>query len=147
MGPLAHTPFVDPNDPQKSLYDVDDASTIIQLGDWYHTPAKALTTTYLAAGGSGDEPVPDSGTINGKGRFVGGPATTRTVINVTQGKRYRMRLINISAFGQFRFSIEGHSLTIIEVDGIAHKPLVVDQLDILAGQRYSVIVSYTLTVN
>ena len=26
----------DPDDPNKSLYDVDDETTIISLGDWYH---------------------------------------------------------------------------------------------------------------
>jgi hypothetical protein len=30
------TPFKDPVDPHLSLYDVDDASTVITLADWYH---------------------------------------------------------------------------------------------------------------
>lgn len=57
--------------------------------------------------------VPDSGLINGKGRYVGGPTVDRAVLNVTPGKRYRFRVINISAIGSYTFSIEGHSLTII----------------------------------
>jgi iron transport multicopper oxidase len=38
------------------------------------------------------------------------------------------------------FSIDGHSLTIIEADGENTKPLTVDALQIFAGQRYSVVV-------
>ena len=37
--PAADVPYsslIDPKDPHKSLYDVDDESTIISLSDWYH---------------------------------------------------------------------------------------------------------------
>ena len=40
----------------------------------------------------------------------------------------------------YRFSIDGHNLTIIETDGIATDPLTVNQLEIFPGQRYSVVV-------
>jgi len=132
---------LDPDDPQKSLYDIDDESTIIQVGDWYHNPAIGLTNTYFATNnGGGKEPVPDSGLINGRGRYKNGPASPRAVINVTPGKKHRFRLINNSAFGQFRFSVQGHRMTIIEIDGISHQPYTVDGLDIFAAQRYSFIV-------
>ena len=39
------------------------------------------------------------------------------------------------------FSIDGHSLQVIEADGVNQKPVVVDSLQIFAGQRYSFIVS------
>ncbi|KAF8594746.1 laccase-4 [Ceratobasidium sp. AG-I] len=137
----------DPEDPQKSLYDVDDASTVITLADWYHTPAPVLQEQFFATSNTAlTAPVPDSGLINGKGRYVGGPTVDRAVLNVTPGKRYRFRVINISAIGSYTFSIEGHSLTIIEADGIAHEPLVVDSFDVYAGQRYSVIVEANQTV-
>jgi iron transport multicopper oxidase len=61
------------------------------------------------------------------------------VISVEQGKRYRMRLISMSCDPNFQFSIDGHNMTIIEADGQATEPLVVDQLQIFAGQRYSVV--------
>ncbi|ELU39444.1 laccase-1 [Rhizoctonia solani AG-1 IA] len=137
--------LVNPDDPHKSLYDVDDASTVVMLEDWYGTlfihvildidrPDFSVDNTALLS------PVPDSGLINGKGRYVGGPEVPRSVINVTRGKRYRLRVINASAIGSFTFSIEGHRLTVIEADGIPHEPLVVDSFQIYAGQRYSVIV-------
>lgn len=61
------------------------------------------------------EQVPDAGLINGIGRYNKGPQVVRARVNVQSGKRYRFRVINISAYASFRFSIEGHPLTIIEV--------------------------------
>jgi iron transport multicopper oxidase len=57
------------------------------------------------------------------------------------GKRYRFRLINMSAIVPFRFAVEAHSLTVIEVDGVNHQPLTTTSLSISAGQRYSVILN------
>ncbi|QRV80453.1 Multicopper oxidase [Ceratobasidium sp. AG-Ba] len=143
-GPLI---ILDPQDPQKNLYDVDDATTVVTLEDWYHTPAPTLQAQFLSTTNTAlAAPVPDSALINGKGRYVNGTAVARAVINVKKGKRYRLRVINMSAIGSYTFSIEGHSLTIIEADGVAHQPLVVDSFDIYAGQRYSVIVNANQTV-
>ncbi|KAG9100807.1 laccase [Ceratobasidium sp. 392] len=137
----------DPQDPQRNLYDVDDATTIITLEDWYHLPAPTLQAQFFSTNNTAlAAPVPDSALINGKGRYIGGPAVPRAVINVIKGRRYRLRVINMSAIGSYTFSIEGHRLTIIEADGIAHQPLVVDSLDIYAGQRYSVILEANQTV-
>ncbi|QRV98313.1 Multicopper oxidase [Ceratobasidium sp. AG-Ba] len=97
----------DPDDPHKALYDVDDATTIIQLSDWYHQPTSVLMNNYLSTGA---EPGPDSGLINGRGRYKGGP------------------------------NMDGHPLKIIEADGVAHQPYTVNSLDIHPGERYSIVV-------
>ncbi|KIJ23630.1 hypothetical protein M422DRAFT_195698, partial [Sphaerobolus stellatus SS14] len=77
----------------------------------------------------------DSGFINGLDRFKGGPTTIpRSTINVIAGQRYHFRVVNISGFAQFRFSIEGHRMAIIEADGIPHETLTVDSFDIYVGQ-------------
>jgi FtsP/CotA-like multicopper oxidase with cupredoxin domain len=81
----------------------------------------------------------NSSLINGLGRYAGGPASDLAVISVEQGKRYRMRLVAMSCDPNFQFSIDGHNLTVIEADGQLTEPLVVDELQILAGQRYSVV--------
>ncbi|KAF8469267.1 laccase [Russula ochroleuca] len=127
-GPLV---IYDPNDPHLGLYDVDDESTVITLADWYHyvsTVAPLITE-------------PDSTLINGKGRYKGGPPTAFEVVNVVHGERYRLRLVSISCEPAYKFSVDRHSLTIIEVDGINVKPLEVDSLQIFAGQRYSVVLN------
>jgi iron transport multicopper oxidase len=41
----------------------------------------------------------------------------------------------------FVFSIDGHNMTIIEVDGVNHQPLTVDNIQIFAGQRYSFVLT------
>ncbi|KAJ6566436.1 laccase [Mycena capillaripes] len=125
----------DSNDPAKNMYDVDDESTVITLADWYHYNSfhapKAQT------------PFPNSTLINGLGRYENGPLSDLAVINVSYGKRYRFRLVSISCEPAFMFSVDQHSMTIIEVDGVNHQPLVVDALEIFAGQRYS----FVLTAN
>ncbi|KAG2150987.1 laccase [Suillus clintonianus] len=126
-GPLV---IYDPHDPLAYMYDVDDASTVITLADWYHYMAKDLI---------GKNPTPQSMLINGRGRYAGGPEHNLSVISVEQGKRYRFRLVQMSCDASVQFSIDGHNLTVIEADGRLTEPLVVDQLQILAGQRYSVI--------
>ncbi|CAE6424865.1 unnamed protein product [Rhizoctonia solani] len=143
-GPLV---IYDPDDPHKNLYDVDDETTVITLDDWYHTPAPTLQEQFFSTTNTAlNAPVPDSALINGKGRYVGGPEVERAVLKVQSGKRYRFRVINTSAIGSYTFSIEGHTMTIIEADGIAHEPLVVDSFDIYAGQRYSFILEANQTV-
>ncbi|KAJ7018391.1 yellow laccase [Mycena alexandri] len=129
-GPLI---IYDPNDPQKHLYDIDDASTIISLADWFHVPALNAPIPFLYT----------TNTINGKGRFAGGPASPLSVISVIPGLRYRFRLISMSCEPNFIFSIDGHTMTVIEADGVLTQPLVVDSIQIYAGQRYS----FVLTAN
>ncbi|GLB33193.1 putative multicopper oxidase [Lyophyllum shimeji] len=134
-GPLI---VYDPQDPMRNLYDVDDQTTIWQVGDWWHNATIGLLAHYVA---TGIVPVSDSGTFNGVGRYQGGPEVPFFVQHVQAGKRYRFRIINQSARNVFTMSVDSHDLTIIEADGIATQPMVVNQLDLLAGQRYSVILT------
>ncbi|KAI0248016.1 laccase [Lactifluus subvellereus] len=122
----------DPNDPHASLYDVDDENTVITLADWYH---------YVST-----KPLPghvfNSTLINGVGRYSDGPSNVSlAVVTVVASLRYRLRLVSISCDPAYDFSIDGHDLTIIEVDGNNVQPLVVDSLRIFAGQRYSVVLN------
>ncbi|KAI0252565.1 laccase [Lactifluus subvellereus] len=121
----------DPDDPHQSLYDIDNDDTVITLADWYHY----LSTNPPAI------PSFNSTLINGKGRFPGGPDVPLAIVNVQQGKRYRFRLVSISCEPSFTFSIDGHQMTVIEVEGTNVQSLIIDSLEILAGQRYSVVVN------
>ncbi|KAF7291435.1 Laccase 17 [Mycena indigotica] len=128
----------DPNDPHKGLYDIDNAGTVITLADWYHAPAEALMEQFVR---DGHEPVPDSGLINGVGRYKGGPAVPWAVISVVQGKRYRFRVVNIAGFAAFTFSIDNHQFQVIETDGILTVPLTTSSFEIHAAQRYSIVLN------
>ncbi|TEB23091.1 yellow laccase [Coprinellus micaceus] len=123
----------DLHDPHRNRYDVDNPDTVITLADWYHVPAPS----------AGIVPTPDSTLINGKGRYAGGPVVPLTKIVVKRNKRYRFRLVSISCDPNYVFSIDSHTMTIIEVDGINVQPLTVDSIQIFAGQRYS----FVLTTN
>ncbi|KAF6745609.1 laccase 2 precursor [Ephemerocybe angulata] len=128
----------DPEDPHLSLYDVDNEETVITLADWYHTPGPQL---------DGTVPPPDSTLINGKGRSDGGPTVPLAVIAVRPNKRYRFRLVNIACNPAYTFSIDGHTMTVIEADGISTEALEVDSLQIFAGQRYSIVVETNQAVD
>nr|BAI66144.1 laccase [Pleurotus salmoneostramineus] len=132
-------PFIvyDPEDPHADLYDVDDESTILTLGDWYHLPSPEIHS----------KPTSDSTLINGKGRSVGNSTVPLHVLEVQQGQRYRIRLLNVACDPFFDFHIDGHPFTIIEVDGENTEPLVVDSIRIFAGQRYSIVINANQTVN
>ena len=88
----------------------------------------------------------DSTLINGLGRYGGGPLSPLAVVNVEHGKHYRFRIVGASCDPWFNFTIDGHLMTVIEVDGIEIEPLVVDSLAVFAGQRYSVVVTANQTV-
>ncbi|KAH0836892.1 laccase [Lanmaoa asiatica] len=135
-GPLV---IYDPEDPLAHLYDVDDENTVITLSDWYHTPSIQLGQIFGPV-------IADSTLINGLGRYAGGPSTPLSVINVQPGLRYRFRLIGLSCDPLFNFTIDGHRMTIIEVDGTEVVPVEVDSIPILAGQRYSVVVTANQSV-
>jgi iron transport multicopper oxidase len=116
----------DPNDPLAHLYDVDDGkhtctllailvlkpefsleSTVITLADWYHDQAPDAQRVFFE---SGTVPIPDSGLINGAGRYVGGPEVPFAVVNVKQGMRYRFRIFQLACRPFFTFSIDNHNL-------------------------------------
>lgn len=58
---------------------------------------------------------------------------------VTQNKRYRLRLINTGSFGEFQFSVDNHTLSVIEADSTLVQPVTVTRLPIHVAQRYSVV--------
>jgi iron transport multicopper oxidase len=107
------------------------ATTVLTLGDWIHQAAPAGPKF----------PTPNATVFNGVGRYDGGPAVPLTVLTVTPGKRYRIRLISISCDPNYIFTIDGHNMTIIEADGVNTQPVTVDSIQIFAGQRYSFILN------
>jgi iron transport multicopper oxidase len=128
----------DPKDPHRSRYDIDDANTVITLADWYHSVSTQQAIPAVA----------QATLINGKGRaYDNGTATPLAVINVVKGLRYRLRIVSISCDPNFTFSIDKHSMTIIEIDGQNTQPRTVDSIQIFAGQRYSVVVAANQPIN
>ncbi|KAF0358077.1 multicopper oxidase [Gigaspora margarita] len=144
IGPLI---VHEPNDPYKNECDEE---IIVILQDWYHTDAKTLLATFLSPASQGNEPSPDNGLINGHNSFNCSSASEGSdcVSNAplaqfkfVKGKKYKLRIINASAFSAFIFSIDGHSMDVVEVEGMITRRHTVHRLPINIAQRYSVIVT------
>ena len=94
-------------------------------------------------------PVPYfSGIINGKGRHVDVPyiKTRLSIFTVEAGKTYRFRLVGAQGLYAYRFSIDGHKLTVVGTDGYWLEPEEdVDYIIIHTGERYDFLLSTSNT--
>ena len=109
-----------------------DEEMVLTLSDWYHDFMPDLLQTFISVTNpTGAEPVPNAALMND---------TQNATISVQPGKTYMFRIINMAAFAAQYFWIEGHSMQIVEVDGIYTNPADADLLYITAAQRYSVLV-------
>lgn len=88
-------------------------------------------------------PVPYfSGLINGKGRHSDVPysKTRLSIFTVEKGKRYRFRLVGTQGLYAYKFSIDGHKLTVVGTDGYWIEPVKdVNYIIIHTGERYDFI--------
>ncbi|KAJ1950737.1 ferroxidase fet3, partial [Linderina pennispora] len=126
-------PLIIKNPDEPHEYDEDITLT---FEDWYHDQSADLLHEFLNwKNPGGAEPVPNSALIGS----VGG--ATKKVLDFKPGKTYRIRLINMSAQAMFHFSIDGHEMQIIEVDGIDTEPMTVGNVMLSAAQRTSVLVT------
>lgn len=81
---------------------------------------------------TGAEPVPNAALMNDTQNFT---------LAVEPGKTYLFRLANVGAFAGQYFWIEGHTMKIIEVDGVFTEPAEADMIYLTTAQRYSVLVT------
>ncbi|KAH3864587.1 uncharacterized protein LOC127856351 [Dreissena polymorpha] len=83
-----------------------------------------------------------SSLINGRGRIMNGAndvtLTPLTVFTVVTGTVYRLRIINTATILQYVFSIDGHKLTVLSVDGNDVKPFETDRVVLHTGERCDV---------
>ena len=64
---------------------------------------------------------------------------------IERNKTYRLRLVNTGSFASIRFSVDNHSLTLIEADGTLLAPTEVAGVTVAVAQRYSVLLYATQT--
>lgn len=120
----------DPDSPYKGQYDEE---LVLTLSDWYHDQMPGLLKRFLSyANPTGAEPVPDSALMND---------TQNLKILIQPGKTYMFRVVNMAAFAAQYLWIEGHTMRIIEVDGIYTEPAEAEQIYLTAAQRYSFLVT------
>ncbi|GHJ88753.1 hypothetical protein NliqN6_5155 [Naganishia liquefaciens] len=144
-------PFVITPAEQRTDITWDDEYTVV-VGDWYHQENSWLVKNEFLtwSNPTGAEPVPKSAVIyvahNGQYMntqaelSVGTGVNDEAVLNFEAGKKYRIRIINMSALSMFHLAMEGHDMQVIELDGVEVEPFTVDELSISAAQRYSLLV-------
>ena len=145
--------FIVHNRTEKLVAQVDGELSI-QLSDLYHRFSDDLLVQYLSRAGmtgeglagvtQGNEPVPDSGTINGVGNW-GSFNSSFPNYTLTANSTYRLRLANTGSFAAASFSVDDHPLTVVEADGVLVEPFTVSSLDIDVAQRYSVLLTTNQT--
>ncbi|WFD28766.1 L-ascorbate oxidase [Malassezia nana] len=131
-----------------------DEEIAVALGDHFHVMSPESLAEYVSLLLSNAEPVPDNGLINGKHIFS--CATSRkedvpcpagdvdmageyATFHLNPQRTYRLRLANVGALADVTFSVDGHTMTVIEADGTLVEPMTVHRIPIAPGQRYSVI--------
>ncbi|KAK3330655.1 multicopper like protein [Apodospora peruviana] len=135
--------------PTQAKYDVDIGP--VMLSDWYHKSYYDIVKEMLAPNGS-PRVFSDNNLINGKMNFdcstVAAGDTTPCTNNAgvskfrfQKGKTHRLRLINSGAEGVQRFTIDGHTLTVIANDFVPVKPFNTTVVTLGVGQRVDVLVT------
>lgn len=64
-----------------------------------------------------------------------------TTLAFEPGKTYRLRFVSMSALAMFSIHLDGHNMTVIEVDGTDIEPYPIDVVTVSAAQRVSVLVT------
>lgn len=134
--------------PTNKAYDIDIGP--VMLSDWYHKDYLTLVQETLTPNAA---PVrSDNNLINGKMNFncslkATGDKTTCTnnagisKFKLTYGKTHRLRLINSGSEAVQRFSLDGHTLTVIANDYVEVKPYTTKVVTLGVGQRTDVLVT------
>merc|ERR1719183_2825003 len=151
QGPIIiHNPDSDDEVELEQMYDED---VTVFLQDWYHMDGNYRRTgldasPFIWIGN------PQSFLINGGGVYQ--PCLEHTgqsscadncseetylkTIEVETGKTYRLRIIAGTELIGVNFAIQGHKMTVVEVEGALVEPYEIVNLDVMPAQRYSVLV-------
>lgn len=131
-----------------------DEEVAVAMGDHFHQMSPISLGMYVSRWLQKAEPVPENALINGKSTFdcehsrlsgVSCPAGDRkevgahSVFQLDEDKTYRLRLVNVGSLADMIFSVDEHTMTVIEADGTLVEPKRVHRLPISPGQRYSVV--------
>ncbi|SPN98750.1 related to cell surface ferroxidase [Cephalotrichum gorgonifer] len=109
-----------------------EAEYVLSVSDWYHDQTPTLLEQLFDVSNVGVRLPPiKSCLIND---------ATQNKYEILPGKKYKFRIVNMSAHAGAAIFITDHRFTVVEVDGVYTKPTSAAQLYLAPGQRYSVIV-------
>lgn len=125
--------------PKNVDYDVDLGPVI--LSDWYHEDYYSLVElTMSKKADNTPQPASNNNLINGKMNFPCYKDVDCTAnagvskFSFTSGKKHRLRLINMSAEAMQKFSIDGHTMTVIANDFVPVEPYDVAVVTLAVGE-------------
>lgn len=113
-----------------------DKQYTMTLADHYHKEAPALVNYYQSPDNynnyGGTEPVPDSTLIDEQqgAKFA-----------VEAGKTYLFNIISMAAYAAHWVQFNGHTITVVEIDGVYTVPFTTQQLYVTTAQRYTVLLT------
>ena len=120
----------DPAGPYEGKYEEE---IVLSISDWYHELSVDLIDQLInVENPTGAEPVPQAALIND---------TQNLSIPVKPDTTYLIRFVNIGGFAAHYVWFEGHSMRVVEVDGVWTEPADADMLYITPAQRYSVLLT------
>lgn len=120
----------DPDGPYERAYDEE---IVLSISDWYHELSFDLIDQLInVENPTGAEPVPHAALIND---------TQNLVIPVKPDTTYLVRFVNIGGFAAQYVWFEGHSMRVVEVDGVWTEAAHADMLYLTPAQRYSVLLT------
>ena len=95
-------------------------------------PSQLLNWFISYANPTGAEPVPNAALMND---------TQNLTVKIEPGKTYMFRMVNLAAFAAQYVWFEGHTMRIVEVDGVYTEPADAEMIYMTAAQRYSVLIT------
>jgi iron transport multicopper oxidase len=103
--------------------------------DWYHDQVPVLLNQVLnATNVQFRPPIPKAGLVNEANNKV-----SNTTLKFVPGKKYKIRVINMSALASVILAFESHTMKVVEIDGLDVEGADASQLYIAPAQRYSFI--------
>ncbi|PNS15351.1 Iron transport multicopper oxidase [Sphaceloma murrayae] len=136
--------------PNNARYDHDLGPVMLQ--DWYHADYRDLVKQVMEpAKTNKGPPLSDNVLINGKMNYPCSakegtkckPNAGLSKFKFRAGKKHRLRIINSSADGTYKFSIDNHNLTVIANDFVQIEPYTTNVVTLGVGQRADIIVEAT----
>lgn len=110
-----------------------DEEVVLTFSDWYDKIGATLLASFLSyTNPTGAEPVPNAALMND---------TQNLQFVVQPGKTYFFRMVNVAAFAPQYVWFEGHTMQIIEVDGVYTEPVEAEMIYITPAQRYGVLIT------
>lgn len=110
------------------LSEAPAADVLLLVGDWFHRRQARVIDWYAGFGSLGNEPVPDSLLVNGRGRYDCSMAVPARPINCTGPRALepllasapagptRLRVVNVGSVAGFSLAVDGGTLRPLTVD-------------------------------